>query len=196
MHLGKDIAWRLTGREELFVGSFRFFELPKEIQLRILEYTDLIAIRPLEWEPSATLEFYSDVCGSEVAVDFSPGVAGTSTELLGWQCFSGPYLYCRKVSAYSPHCSCKTFPVSYFLVSREFRILSTEVFYSRNHFVVFHKHKDFSPVLSQAEANSISLSTYLSSIPIDRIRHLTKLSLVFPPFEPTYLYPSQGGWKS
>jgi hypothetical protein len=174
------------------VGSFRFFELPKEIQLRILEYTDLIAIRPLEWEPSATLEFYSDVCGSEVAVDFSPGVAGTSTELLGWQYFSGPYLCCRKVSAYSPHCSCKTFPVSYFLVSREFRILSTEVFYSRNHFVVFHKHKDFSPVLSQAETNSISLSTYLSSILIDGIRHLTKLSLVFPPFKLTYLYPSQG----
>jgi hypothetical protein len=81
-------------------------------------------------------------------------------------------------------------------VNREFRILSTEVFYSGNHFVIFYKGKDFSSVLSQAEANSISLSTYLSRILIDGIRHLTKLSLVFLPFEPTYLRPSQGGGKS
>jgi hypothetical protein len=64
------------------VGTFRFFDLPKEIQLRILEYTDLIATRTLEWEPSVTLEFHSGVCRSEVAVDFS--TSGTGTELLAW----------------------------------------------------------------------------------------------------------------
>ena len=117
-HLGKAIALRLTGREEPFVGTFRFFDLPKEIQLRIMEYTDLIATRTLEWEPSATLEFHSGVCESEVAADLF--TRGAGTELLAWRGFSGPYLCCRKVSASSPHCLCRIFPVSYFLVNREF----------------------------------------------------------------------------
>jgi hypothetical protein len=192
--LAKHTALRLTGREEPFVGTFRFFDLPKEIQLRILEHTDLIANRTLEWRPHAAPEFHSSVCKSEVAVDFSTG--GTGTELLRWRGFPGPYLCCRKVAAYSPHCFCRTFPASYFLVNHEVRNLATEVFYSRNHFVIFHKGRDFSSVLSQAEVDSIPLSTYLSGIPRDGIGNLTKLSLVFPPFEPTYLHPSQGGWKS
>lgn len=68
--LAKHTALCLTGQEEPLVGIFRFLDLPKEIQLRILEHTDLIADRTLEWGPHTTLEFHSSVCKSEVAVDF------------------------------------------------------------------------------------------------------------------------------
>lgn len=187
----QNTALCLTGREEPFVGTFRFFDLSKEIQLRILEHTDLIADRTLEWGTHAALEFHSSVCKSEVAVDFSTG--GTGTRLLGWQGFPGPYLCCRRVAAYSPHCFCRTFPASYFLVSPEVQNLATEVFYSRNHFAILHRGRDFSSILSQAEIDSIPLSTFPGRIPRDGIRNLTKLSPVFPLFEPTYLHRSQGG---
>lgn len=192
--LAKHTALCLTGQVEPFVGIFRFLDLPKEIKLRILEHTDLTADRTLDWGPNTTLEFHSSVCKSEVAVDFSTG--STATRLLGWQGFLGPYFCFRRVAAYSPHCFCRTFPASYFLVSHEVQTLATEVFYSKNHFALFYKGRDFSSILSQAEVNSIPLSIFLNRIPRDGIRNLRKISLVFPSFEPTYLHPSQGGWKS
>ena len=189
--LARQTALRLTAQKEPTLTPFPFLNLPKELQLRVLEYTSLVASSSLEWSPDSPPALSRSTCTRPT--NMIPAT-DNGLEFLGWERFPSLFLCSTKVSAFNPYCSCESFPRSYFLINHEFRDLATEIFYSRNRFVIFHKGRDFSNTLSEARSESLPLLTYLTSIPTGAIGHLTKLTLVFPPFEPSYLQPSQGGW--
>ncbi|KIM94177.1 hypothetical protein OIDMADRAFT_61009 [Oidiodendron maius Zn] len=187
--LARQTALRLTAQKEPALNPFPFLNLPKELQLRILEYTNLVASTALEWSPDSPLTFGPSTCTRPTN---ETSATGTGLEFLGWELFPSIFLCSTKVSAFNSHCTCERFTRSYFLINREFRNLATEIFYSCNRFVILHKGRDFSNTLSEARSESLPLLTYLTSIPTGAIGHLIRLTLIFPPFEPSYLQSSQG----
>ncbi|KAE9368669.1 hypothetical protein N431DRAFT_486151 [Stipitochalara longipes BDJ] len=139
--LARDITLKLTSqRPDALDYPFRYLDLPREIQLHILQYTDLVANNDIAW------------C-SEVPYE-GPQIIETSS--LEWKSngfssedFTYQFKCCGKCSdireicscflmhtAYSTACVCWRMPSSLFLVSHQMREDSTAVFFSRNHFVI------------------------------------------------------------
>ncbi|KAN0074799.1 hypothetical protein V8E54_007410 [Elaphomyces granulatus] len=100
---------------------FRFMDLPTEIQYVILEHTDLIAPGPVI---SSILKGY-----------------GLNDCFYKGNCtWAGQYHCCEDASYNSSHGVCWSLPVNLFLVSRHISAISTDIFFSRNNFVVDVSH--------------------------------------------------------
>ncbi|KAL5000156.1 hypothetical protein BDV10DRAFT_183746 [Aspergillus recurvatus] len=104
-----------------FPGAFRFSDLPVEIQYRILEHTDLVISRPLEYSsPRGTflLPHTYNTYSRDPRKDFCPGHAALP-------CLRTPHML--------------------FLVSKPMRQLALSIFYSQNVFQVRCEPKSFAP---------------------------------------------------
>jgi hypothetical protein len=138
---------------------FRFADLPTEIRLRILEFTDLVT-------PSASLHW--DSVRRYVMV-----YEGRAARKPPRQCdVSDVGCLCSRMHAvYSPDCRCWTDPTALFFVDRTTLILAREVFYRSHHFSIGY-HMPRSP-----EKRDYPGFTYLSVIPSSAWRLLRSLKI-------------------
>ena len=95
-------------------SHFRFMGLPTEIQLKILEYTDLVAPGPVV---ASNLKGYA------------LGKCRAACPRMGFQC-------CEQVNYDSSKGCCWSLPADLFFVNRYISAMSGEVFFSHNDFVV------------------------------------------------------------
>jgi len=129
--------------------SFRYMDLPTEIQIKILEQTELVAPVRLDW--NWVVGFNCDreqdkfhcckTCQAvRVEIDFK------------WST--------RCPTTLMRRCGCWKFPIALFLVNRTMHQLATEVFFSRNHIEImtasiWYSGNDKCFLLAQLEANAI-----------------------------------------
>ncbi len=114
--------------------NFRYTELPTEIQLQILGYTDLVTPYDLVWcinteigsaisspfYEKRTFHCHADAGGSSCCGQCSP--------------ISGLCSCWTRRAAFSTTCTCWRFPISFVLVNRKMKEHAEFVFYSKNHF--------------------------------------------------------------
>ncbi|KAH7140324.1 hypothetical protein B0J13DRAFT_676689 [Dactylonectria estremocensis] len=200
--LARSAALRLMNK--LQCPPFRFMDLPPELHLQILNYTDLTAYRFVTWDPERKFQ----VGTYKWIGDTDDGPYG---HLINHQCMDDGYSlndehFCMtwQRTAFSPRCRCHERPVNYFLVSKAFSAAARSVFYARNEFRLlpftrlwkserrvewFHGSDD--------DFYKLPLASFLRSVPPNLTSNFTHITLVFPPLAPTYLWSepsSRGGW--
>lgn len=133
--VAKNTVLRLTGRSTPKISlPFKFLDLPREIQLKILQHTRLV----YDYETRCGQD-YIRFGGSCPARGKAPSVITPDSGLLGCFC-------CSSHSAFSFSCdNCESlgFPHASFLVNRTFWDAAIEVFYSKNKFAVSVVSLDF-----------------------------------------------------
>lgn len=159
--LAKATVQKLTAYQEPPpMASFKFPDLPREIQLRILEFSRLstyLYVRGNRLD-------YNTSCPLRGMLASSPSSEVESGASYLTQCFCE-----RGHSAYNLHCGCskRGFPSSYFLVSREFRELAMKVMYGKSLITIYgHQAPDKS-----------KFPHAFSCFPSDSIRFITRLIL-------------------
>ena len=190
--LARSTALRATGGKTT-LPQFQFSELPREIQLQILEYTDLVTpLREVEWTPG--YGYYvriRDELDERCPCYFNkqPGEVGCIHQF-GY-CWEGTTAcFCRRYhAAYSRTCKCWAPPQALFLVSHRLREVSEEVFFSRNRIVI-------NPIVScfekpQWSFRQLEASTFLTMTRPSALSFIRNLELVFPPVGPSYF--EEGG---
>lgn len=199
--LAKDAVLCLTRSPRPGIPPpFRFLDLPKGIQLSILEFTALITYL-VTYRSNGfdyRVKFHKDGSIAEnndpMCVDYRP--------LL--QCLCG-YSH----SAFNFRCNCKDkiFPSSMLLVSHEFRHAARQVFYGQNKFIVPMEESlskvaiDIPPSLrldgedveETADPFEVSVVPRFANFSHSSIKYLTKPNLDFPWRELEYLQPKSNG---
>lgn len=178
--IARSMAVRLTTNISSNIGSplnvahsssFRFLDLPAELQLRILGYTDLV-------HPSATIALRA-ACTRPYPLALC---CQTCTETLEACCCAVMHgAYSTSTSAGS--CTCWTTPTPLFLVSRDHYEHSRSVFYSKNVFRIAWNAAEDDEVRRQ------TLSSFLavvppSSRPLIRNIYIRLSDLNYANFEP------------
>lgn len=153
----EEMTLRLTTPKPVDESKFTFLELPFELQMKILEYTNLISPRDLvlhsdnggnHMRPTQFMDsnYYQECCG----------LCRNEEEIC----------YCSSIhAAYSTTCICWQFPASLFLVSHAFRSRVLEVFYSNNKFHIFES-------FSARVPTTLGLKMFLHRIPVEARRYL------------------------
>lgn len=195
---------------------FRYLDLPQELRLLILEYTDLVSEDYIQWRPrkvvldcSCEYEFEMRVMVAKdecicATSNYRPpnadccGECGPSDESL--------ICYCSKRGpTFSSSCRCRPLRPSLFSVSRQVRADAIHIYYSQNRFIVtpfnslklrttdLETYMDGSP---HAIYNipQIELSLYLSSIARNALQYIRWLEWVLPYAERRYLCPLSLSW--
>ena len=140
--LAENTVNSLTDRQDQQPRLIRPRELPNELQLRVLQFTELVAPYDLDW--SATFGF---VCRSASS-------SSGSRKLNPCEICAGVRSYCRSelvgvnfeklgrpIGSYAFKCHCWRYPRSLLLVSRQFAHEATRIFYSMNHFKIHYCDK-------------------------------------------------------
>ncbi|KAL2190531.1 hypothetical protein L209DRAFT_762724 [Thermothelomyces heterothallicus CBS 203.75] len=195
--------------------------LPRELRLRILEYTDLVTpTRQVMWSGQ-------DRAYSVFAFAYSDrGIADENHRAQFFRCWIGedlapeppsPGCFCRRHhAAFSPACKCWAPPgPSLFLVCRTLYEDAQYVFFSKNRFTV-HDYKISPPwalpFVEDCEEDELppkypypnerfAASHFLREIvPAPSLAHLRFLELVFPPYRPgswpeTH-HPAMQDWRA
>lgn len=167
---------------------FRFLDLPSELQLHVLEYTDLIApFREVESGQKGTLFLrcnYCCICRTE----------GSACPACQYPFDHNNHDICsRHDCPSSPRCGCWGFPASLFLVSHRVQELAQEIFYKRNRFVITppgwllrHQYRQLC---------QFPMAIFLSKVVSPHaIQSLGQIDIALPTFEDNYLYPFETAW--
>jgi len=203
--LAEDTVLTLTrSPRPAILPYFRFFDLPKEIQLQILGFTSLVHFNTVTFGQNGP--DYGTWCYKRGAVaENNDSTCVDSRPLL--QCF------CSSAhSAFTFSCNCKdnAFPSSFFLVSSAFRDITTRVFYTQNNFLVLmgslitktsipgsqSLRLDYENVGEAVSPSGYSIIPGLANFPQSSIKLLTNIQLVFESPELEYLQPNHAGWKN
>jgi hypothetical protein len=206
---------QLTVQKTILKTPFRYMDLPMELQLRILEYTELVTrFCEVEWNPVDKFLLREFSCNDLPPVNTLNFVGDTTCLTYGTcKCFSHASndCFCPKVhAAFSSHhmltpCHCWQSPLSFFLVSRAFRSAALQIFFSKNRFVITayqghfsgnsHTIRDGEPVTEEVKSLEshdqarLELGQFLRVIPREALQHLRRLGAVFTPFDQFYLPP-------
>jgi hypothetical protein len=125
--------------------SFRYRDLPKEIQTLILEYTELVSPFDLVWALNSDIAkhisspYYEHrTFHSNMSSPVSSSCCQKCTpEQRLCACWPGQ-------AAYSTTCTCWKFPLELFLVDRKMRRDAELIFYSRNRFLLLSARWNYS----------------------------------------------------
>ncbi|PMD38244.1 hypothetical protein L207DRAFT_567934 [Hyaloscypha variabilis F] len=179
--LAREIALELTDRRSYALDCpFRYLDLPREIQLQVLQYTDLVTRNDIAWCSEPPYE--------------GPQVFETSS--LRWECnaFTSEDLYyefkcCGKCSdgrescccfliytASSTTCTCWRMPSSLFLVNRQMREDSTAIFFSQNHFLIL-------PVEDIDPDQSLEILQFFYKFAIRGRKYVQSVTWMLPEFD-------------
>lgn len=173
-HLAEKVVLRVIGvRKNRLCSQFRFKELPKELQFRILEISDLITPHEVQWWPGKGLHMPRAI----------------SNHIDDWE---GCYLSGHH-SAFSSKYRCWYPPSALFLVSWEMRRDAMEVFYLNNHFVILPRGGSYPPVAETP--NQVETFLFLSQVPSYAVPYLRSIEIVFPLFESDYLRSNEPGYQ-
>ncbi|KAH8598457.1 hypothetical protein B0O99DRAFT_738715 [Bisporella sp. PMI_857] len=149
--------------------NFRYNDLPNEIQLRILEHTELATPFDLVWAfntdvavlikspyyESRTFHSCSSVWSSASCCQ------KCSPKTQACACWSGQ-------AAFSSTCTCWRFPLSLFLVSREIRKDAEFIFYSKNHFLLQPRYWN--------NSEHLEIYNFLKHIPANGRRYVRRIT--------------------
>jgi hypothetical protein len=173
-HLAEEVVLRVTGVSKIcFCPQFRFMDLPKELQFRILEFSDLITPYEVEWWPRKGLHMARAIRNH---TDYWEG------------CYLSGYH-----SAFSSKYRCWSPPSALFLVCWEMRRDAMEVFYSTNHFAILPRGGCYEPV--EESPDRVETSLFLSQVPSYAMPYLRSIEIVFPLFEKDYLRSDEPGYQ-
>ena len=199
--LAENTALRAIGHQTIGPGlPFRFMDMPREIRIQILQYTDLVApMKEVMWNPK---DGYSiRYCISEYP-DEVEGLFAHNPALLHsfkfrncWRKNQGVGCFCRRFHAVSPSgCGCWSTPTSLFLVCQDTLDDARMVFFSQNRFVITSsKGPD---VVSEDTPERLEASIFLKdTVPFSSLHWLRSIELVFPPFEEDYLRTTDPAYK-
>lgn len=167
--LVENTVLRLTNRSSKLASPFRFLDLPKEIQLHILKYTDLVAETEITCNSDQMV--YNIACPTGGAAISS---TDPDTALLKCFCYSGHSAFTFRCHHYKR----LGFPSAMFLVNRKIRDAATEVFYGSNSFVISRSSKT-----SRSTGSDISILPGLKRFPKYAIRFITTLRFEIDPSE-------------
>jgi hypothetical protein len=181
-NLAKEAVLRLTtGYIKDSITPFRFADLPKEIRLQILEYTSLVQRHGEVFLRSRSQLVFSQECRNQ-------GIAITTNQDSDYWPYNENYLlkcFCRQEhSAFSFTCDCIMFPFSYFLVSKEFRYMALQIFFSMNQFRI------------STSNNNTSFLPFLTWLPKEAISFLTSIYLFLDLVEPPSTGQDATSWKN
>jgi len=180
-YLAGETALRLTGRWA--DQPFRFLDLPQEVQLQILSYTDLLASRdlqrvtagcvpgrnPVTFFERAGIEFDASTDWDQ---DHFPTRYFNNLKCCG-KCFdvSGVCLCRARHAAFSITCTCWRIPTAIFQVSKKIKQDAESIFYSRNHFVTPGDDK---------RNKTLGLRKFLDQLPAGVIKYLKHITTISP----------------
>jgi hypothetical protein len=186
--LARATVLSLTGRQQKISAPFRFLYLPQEIQLKILEYTTLVSHDRLEWTSSKLL--LHDHCTTFGSTRANDGGEPWPMEPWAFRCFCA-----QSHSAFSFNCVYIPGILTHFLVSRRFRAMAMQVFYSKNRFAILPSHQTYFQLVDHYEGlGCMPIYPFLKYLSPAPIALLTSLTLVIPPIEPTHPSPTQAAW--
>ena len=185
--------------------AFRFLDLPAELQLKILGYTALGSTNLMRAQLDGTRWFASHPSWRSCCTRWE------SEETQSESCDTGktgfPHalesrsVFCSRDNvAFSSVCECSIVPLTWFRVSRRFGDLARTVFYSRAEFELFGwTGVRVSPMHPSADADTDRCAPkcfrdFLHCHDHNPIRQARKLTLIFPPMDPTYLTPERKSW--
>lgn len=180
--LAKETVLRVT-EQSLANPSLLPFNFPrflKKIQFQILRFTELIG-RHLSFRRSALI--YPDLC-NRVCGTIAEGALSKHKYLYKCFCSSG-------YSVFNPRCHCdnRTAFCSFFLVSRTFRELATEMFFGKNQFEISIGKE------TRTLEERYALSSF-ECFPRGSMVFLTHLIIDFDGFEIGYMDRHPAEWNS
>ena len=195
-HLACKTAIQAMGHPSHHTESpFRFLDLPKELRLQILEYTDLVTpLCEVEWNPEKRffLRYSTWRCGG--SWDCPPHLHRACRFRNCWE-YTNIGSFCRRThAAFSSNCHCWSPPSSLFLVCRALLEDAQAVFWMRNRFVI----------TPSAGCNRVATTTptrlevsifLMDVVPSRSLRFLRYLEVVFPPFEEDYIRPHEPAYQ-
>lgn len=182
-------------------SAFRFLDLPRELRLQILEYTDLVTLlSEVEWNPERNfnLHYRNWRCGGSFDGFFDCCVdSHWACQFRNcWQGKSWPVgCFCRRYhAAFSSSCYCWSPPASLFLICKQLREDAQEVFFARNRFIIVPSRGCTSP--AESTPARLEISIFLRDvIPSQALPRLRSMEIVFPPFYDDYLRPHESAYQ-
>ncbi|KAG8627810.1 hypothetical protein KVT40_003683 [Elsinoe batatas] len=181
------ISRKCTGKFSLDECSFRYTELPRELHLLIMGYTDLVSpFEEIHWNPRE---------GYHLRWSYNSGTHSDRLEnnfdRAGWEkhdCWARTEEKCfcsRYHAAYSDECDCWQPPTNLFLVGKAFRRDAVEVFFRSNRFSIlpfFPPRDHIGDKLVQDLSQPLPLRHFLrTTVPSIGLLHLRSLELVYGP---------------
>ena len=169
--LAETTTRQLTGRSApLSIDPLP--HLPREVQVRILEYTDLIAPQDIEFVPETGF-LCRNRSFSRVGCDDPPKLS-TLNPCSACTFIHKPCYQLKKPSgSLASSRACWRFPFELFLVSREWRSEALRLFYSRNHIYLHPYGFGLHPWHRVDEINP-----FIKRLPMAAITHLRSLQFV------------------
>ncbi len=161
--VARQTAEKLCGQSATH-GSFRYMDLPKEIQLQILEYTDLVSPLDLAWLANGNKKYlrspFNPFYQNQLWIPDTANPNPPGQLVCCGECsvLSGACSCWSRFAAFSTTCRCWRMPRSLFLVCHQITENAEKVFYSKNHFVI------------DALSNNRQLSIYNFLARIPRVR--------------------------
>ncbi|KAI8957554.1 hypothetical protein F5Y11DRAFT_360735 [Daldinia sp. FL1419] len=196
--VAQDVALRAKGIDPgLRKKPFRFMDLPQELCLRILKYTDLVAPRnEIEWTPElgfhTTSSYIWKSCCNEESDDYIDKLFDHENHFLDCEPehVDTTGSFCSAChSSYSSSCQCWIPPDSLMRVSRRMYAYAIDILYSCNRVILFSDPYAHASNLVQKDV--IRRPEVLS--------HLRSVELVFPGFSPDLFLrpedPTYADWK-
>ena len=198
-HLAKKTVYSLTGQLQPRSAPFRFLDLPKEIQLRILSYTNLVSGEFSEWGNNFAKyignRFFRSTwgtCAESLDSFTQQGYGGLGTPL--------PHCFCSQGhSAFWFQYRCEDDHSRYFLVSRYFKDVAELVYYDTSRFLISSDglvplYLDTTSTEWQ-EKGSVAVLPFLSWFKNDSFNRIKFLQLHFDRLEENEGLLSEAGWK-
>jgi hypothetical protein len=165
-NLARQTIDKMTGRP--VPGTFRYSNLPNEIQLQILAYTDLVTPYDIVWALNTSAAHVIKSPFYEHRTFPHPDDPQGST--CCGQCSSTPQACScwTRFAAFSSTCTCWQFPLSFFLINKKMKEQAEFLFYSKNHFFLL-------PMKSN-QSEKLEIWNFLTWIPGDGRKYLHSLT--------------------
>ena len=164
--LAETATRQAMGQPPIPSTIFPWQDLPSEIQLRVLSYSDLVAPRLVEWEEGWGLgrSACCQQCTDSLETCCCPSLHAAFSSL---------------------GCRCWQWPSELFLVNKTWREQALRIAYSSNSFSVSRpRHR------ASDETEHRSALTFLQSIPRDALPHIRSLRIVFGLCQDNHLSPN------
>jgi hypothetical protein len=163
--VARRIVSKLTKTQNI---PFDLSRLPMELRWKIFEYMDLIAPEDIEWKASGPRPGYN-LHLNYLRNDHN------CMPIRGW-------IHSR--SSFAASCKCWTFPLNLFLLNKVYNTMATQIFFSKNHFILIPDRGYTLPGTTSlsfwSHQSPPSYSFFFKHIPRPAIEHLRSIQFVIP----------------